>query len=81
MRKFLFEITEHHVAPAERAYQGESLRLHSAIGRVLSRDVGKRVYDVDGVIQVENDEQRDRRQAADAADESADYLMRRRWEA
>lgn len=29
----------------------------SALGRVQARDVGKRVYRVDGVIQVENDEQ------------------------
>lgn len=33
----------------------------SAIGEVQAIDVGKRVYDVDGVIQVENDNQRDAR--------------------
>jgi hypothetical protein len=30
-------------------------------GRVLAADVGKAVYDVDGVVQVENAEQRDSR--------------------
>lgn len=33
----------------------------SAIGQVQKRDIGKRVYNVNGVVQVENDEQRDRR--------------------
>lgn len=41
---------------------GEFVSLLGAIGRVLPQDIGKRVYDTgDGVIQVENDEQRDRR--------------------
>ena len=33
------------------------------IGRILPGDVGKRVYQVGGILQVENDEQRARRLA------------------
>lgn len=33
----------------------------SFIGRILPGDVGKRVYLVDGILQVENDAQRERR--------------------
>lgn len=43
---------------------GEFVSLLGAIGRVMPIDIGKRVYDTgDGVIQVENDEQRDQRLA------------------
>lgn len=35
----------------------------SAIGPIQAQDVGKRVYTVDGIIQVENDNQRDARLA------------------
>ena len=31
------------------------------IGRILPKDVGKRVYKVGDIVQVENDEQRDKR--------------------
>ena len=41
-------------------------RIRGAIGRIILRDVGKRVYDVDGVIQVENEIQRDERIAREA---------------
>lgn len=37
----------------------QPIPIGDAIGRVQPGDVGKRVYDVDGVIQVENNEQRD----------------------
>ena len=33
------------------------------MGRVLPIDIGKRIYDVGGVLQVENNEQRDKRLA------------------
>lgn len=36
-------------------------RIKQAIGRILPTDLNKRVYDNDGVIQVENNEQRDKR--------------------
>ena len=42
----------------------ESRRIREAIGSIQPRDHGKRVYDMgDGVYQVENDEQRQRREA------------------
>lgn len=37
------------------------------IGRPQPRDVGKRVFLVDGILQVENDEQRDHRMSKDEA--------------
>ena len=40
---------------------GRTWPVSGFIGRVLLRDVGKRVYHVDGILQVENDEQRDAR--------------------
>ena len=33
--------------------------LHDVLGYVQQQDIGKRVYLVDGIIQVENNEQRD----------------------
>lgn len=36
-------------------------RVRETIGPVLESDYGKQVYDIDGVIQVENDSQRDKR--------------------
>jgi len=36
------------------------------IGRIQRQDIGKRVYRVGGIIQVENNEQRDERLAAPA---------------
>jgi hypothetical protein len=36
-------------------------RVRSLMGMVLPHDYGKRIYESDGVIQVENDEQRDTR--------------------
>lgn len=58
-RKYLFTITQAHVdgtAPPEQYRM-----LWSVIGRILPIDVGKRVYRVDGVTQVENRQQRDAR--------------------
>ena len=40
----------------------ETIYIGSAIGRIQPIDVGKRVFDVDGVIQVENDAQRNERE-------------------
>jgi hypothetical protein len=39
------------------------LRIRQAIGRILPLDYGKHVYEINGVIQVENDEQKKRRLA------------------
>ena len=40
---------------------GRSWSVTGFIGRIMKQDVGKRVYESDGVLQVENNEQRDRR--------------------
>lgn len=45
----------------------QPLYIRSAIGHIQPIDVGKRVYDVDGIVQVENAEQRDKRQAEGGA--------------
>lgn len=37
------------------------LRISQAIGGIQKQDIGKQVYDNDGTIQVENNEQRDAR--------------------
>lgn len=36
-------------------------RVRGALGSIMPQDVGKHVFEVDGIIQVENDEQRDTR--------------------
>lgn len=48
--------------PHIRAF-GRAWRADSFIGRVLPGDVGKRVYRRGDIVQVENDEQRDKRLA------------------
>lgn len=42
--------------PYIRAF-GKSWPVENFIGRILPGDVGKRVYQSDGILQVENDEQ------------------------
>lgn len=67
MRTFLFTITDEHVGHSnvrircDSCGHTENHYVASAIGPVQKQDVGKRVYRVDGVIQVENNEQRDKR--------------------
>jgi hypothetical protein len=48
------------------ALPGTIGRLLEAMGQILPGDVGKQYFDVGGVVQVENDEQRDRRIAETA---------------
>jgi len=50
--------------PTIRAF-GQTWWIASFLGRVLAQGVGKRVYLIRGILQVENNEQRDRRLAAD----------------
>lgn len=45
---------------------GKTWRLADVIGRVQPLDVGKRVYQRDGVLSVENDQQRDARLARES---------------
>ena len=48
---YLYTITEEHV-------KSPPYDLLSTLGRVLMQDIGKRVYRVGNILQVENDEQR-----------------------
>lgn len=60
-----YELTEGDVGkPWVKAF-GRIWWCPAFIGKVLPLDVGKRVYEVDGVLQVENDEQRAKREARD----------------
>lgn len=59
-KSFLLRKCECRICCAQRS-GGDLIHVGSAIGIVMPRDVGKRVYAVHGVIQVENDEQRDAR--------------------
>ena len=66
-RKLLIELGPEHIGrsmiPRTCTHCGKSdpIMLGNVLGRVLPSDVGKRVYNVDGVVQVENDQQRDKR--------------------
>ena len=61
-REFI-ELDKGHVRqPWLRAF-GNTWPVSDFIGRILPQDVGKRVYLVGGVLQVENEEQRKRRLA------------------
>jgi len=56
MRRYV-EIEERHVGePLLRAF-GKLWPVSSFIGWIRAKDVGKRVYLVDGILQVENDDQ------------------------
>ena len=71
MKTYLFTVTAEHVKAQHSAavtgsskrtkVQQQASRARAALGYILLGDVGKRVYRVDGITQVENDEQRDRR--------------------
>ena len=67
MRRYMFTLRQEDVGTRGIAKvcpccQSKSwIDLGAVMGRVQPRDVGKRVYEVDGVLQVENDQQlRDR---------------------
>lgn len=55
------EILPEHVGQMWPIFFGMPRDVSGWIGRIFPTDVGKRVYLVDGVLQVENDEQRDAR--------------------
>lgn len=63
MPEFVREITAADVGKATFKARGITYRTCDFIGQVLPSDVGKRVYLVGDVLQVENDEQRDARLA------------------
>lgn len=60
---YLFTITAEHVRDPHGTLGHEYFAVAECMGRLLMRDVGKRVFRRGGVIQVENDEQRDKRLA------------------
>lgn len=51
------------LAPCSCCGRVRSISLMGAIGGAQTRDVGKQVWEHNGVIQVENDEQRAKREA------------------
>lgn len=61
--RLYYEIQASDVGQARIRAFGRAWQTTDFIGRVLSGDVGKRVYLVGDILQVENDEQRDRRLA------------------
>ena len=62
-------LTEHLENGEDRPCEVQrKLWLHGSLGRVQTRDVGKQVWESDGILMVENDDQRDRRVAQVARD-------------
>ena len=56
MRKH-YTITEGDIGKTYIRAFGQVWLLDGVMGHVLTLDVGKRIYEVDGILQVENDEQ------------------------
>lgn len=63
---YLFTITAEHVRDARATLGQEYYAVAECMGRLLKRDIGKRVFRRGDVVQVENDEQRDARVKRDA---------------
>lgn len=64
MRRYIHTILPRDVGKSRiKTGIGGTINIGDAFGPVQELDVGKRVYNVDGVIQVENNEQRDARTA------------------
>jgi hypothetical protein len=61
-----FTIREYHVGLTFIRWQGRTWGLTSVLGRIQPSDVGKRIYNVGGILQVENKEQRDKRLAKES---------------
>lgn len=62
MRKYVLTITPEHIDNPRSLGIEQCRRVLECMGRLLPGDVGKQVYDMgNGVYQVENDEQRDKR--------------------
>lgn len=62
-RRHVATIGPEHVGHDTIQVDGEILSLRDVIGYVLPLDFGKHVYLIDGVLQVENESQRDERLA------------------
>jgi hypothetical protein len=62
VRSFILTLGPEHVGRGIIKRPGHRpIWLSDFMGRVLPGDVGKRIYKVDGIYQVENNEQRDAR--------------------
>jgi hypothetical protein len=66
MNDHIYTIKASDVGRATLKIHGSVVSVSSFMGQVLPMDVGKRIYYRRGVLQVENNEQRDRRLAEDA---------------
>ena len=67
MQRFLYQIKTADIGQAFYRLPGCKNLLGQGFGVVAPCDVDKRLFDSDGVIQVENNEQRDRRQEKERA--------------
>lgn len=65
--KYVCTITRPLVASQKQEKQLLVLRIRGAIGRILPVDYGKQVWEHNGVLQVENDEQKKNRLARQRA--------------
>ncbi len=64
-RNYILTITPAHVrAPTKTLGITHYFKLFDAIGCPQKHDIGKRVYEIDGIYQVESPNQRDERIAA-----------------
>jgi hypothetical protein len=64
MTRYLFTIEPHHIGKSWIKVGTHGYSVSGFLGRVLPGDIGKRVFRVNGILQVENDQQRDARLAA-----------------
>lgn len=60
------EITQKHVGQILIHAWGREWRVSEFIGRILPKDIGKRIYKVGDILQVENDQQRSKRQGKES---------------
>ena len=61
MKVYLGELQKIHVGHGRIRLKGIHVNVYDAIGFVQETDIGKRVYCENGIISVENNEQRDKR--------------------
>lgn len=63
MRQLVHTIEQSDVGCSTIRVGGRVRLVTDFMGRILPGDVGKRIFEIDGILQVENDEQLRRRQA------------------
>jgi hypothetical protein len=74
--RYVYTVQPHDVGRAILPLDGKQTVVTDFIGRVQSRDVGKRIYESSGVYQIENDEQVERRMRAKNPDSGSARLAR-----